>query len=234
MSSPDNVGLPFFLFRFGRFREADVVVRESISEPVSEPARVATPPDDEHLLVQVQSGDREALGILFVRYSRSVLSVGRRILRDRAEAEDLVHDVFLFVLDKSMLFNPHKGSARAWLARVAYHRALDRRKYLMRRYFYDVAAPDEFVPGIEDLWGERGAEGVEFFYWQSFLERALDTLTAEQRTTLELHFFHGLTINEISKKTGKSPVNVRHYYYRGLESLRNQTTANRLAKREQP
>ena len=211
-----------------------MAVSKPVSEPVREQVRAAAPLDDEHLLVRVQSGDREALGILFVRYSRSVLSVGRRILRDRAEAEDLVHDVFLFVLDKSMLFNPHKGSARAWLARVAYHRALDRRKYLMRRFFYDVAAPDEFVPDIEDLWGERGAEGVEFFYWQSFLQRALDTLTAEQRTTLELHFFHGLTINEISEKTGKSPVKVRHYFYRGLESLRSQTAASRLAKRGQP
>jgi RNA polymerase sigma-70 factor (ECF subfamily) len=217
LSSSDHASLPFFLNRFGRFRGAEIAVRQ--------PEAVASPvvsPNDETLLVRVQSGDREALGLLFLRYSRSVLSVGRRILRDRAEAEDLVHDVFIFVLGKSTLFDPAKGSARAWLARVAYHRALDRRKYLVRRYFYDVGDSEQFVPGTEDLLQEGGPEGVEFCYWQSYLQRALKTLTGDQRTTLELHFFQGLTINEISQRIGKSAVNVRHHYYRGLEHLRSQ------------
>jgi RNA polymerase sigma-70 factor (ECF subfamily) len=160
--------------------------------------------------------------------------VGRRILRDRAEAEDLVHDVFLFVLNKSALFDPAKGSARAWLARVAYHRALDRRKYLVRRRFYHVDDPEEFVPRVEDLCNEGRPEEVEFCYWQSYLQRAMETLTDEQRSTLQLHFFEGLTINEISQRLEKSAVNVRHYYYRGLECLRGQMFPAKLTKRAQP
>jgi RNA polymerase sigma-70 factor (ECF subfamily) len=221
LSSSDLVSLPYFLLRFGRFRGAD----KAACEPAA-----STLPDDEALLLRVQLGDREALGFLFLRYSRSVLSVGRRILRDRAEAEDLVHDVFLFVLDKSALFDPRKGSARAWLARVAYHRALDRRKYLLRRYFYDAGDSKEFTPGVEDLWHEDGPMGVEFCYWQSHLQRALETLTSDQRTTLELHFFQGLTIDEISERVGKSAVNVRHHYYRGLERLRSQMFSANLTR----
>ena len=99
LSSSDHASLPSFLLRFGRLRGASIAVCEP---------EASTPPDDETLLLRVQSGDREALGLLFLRYSRSVLSVGRRILRDRAEAEDLVHDVFLFVMDRSELFNPDK------------------------------------------------------------------------------------------------------------------------------
>jgi RNA polymerase sigma-70 factor (ECF subfamily) len=225
LSSSDHAGVPFFLLRFGRLRGAEV----ALCEP-----KAMTLSDDETLLLRVQSGDREALGLLFLRYSRSVLSVGRRILRDRAEAEDLVHDVFLFVLNKSVLFDPTKGSARAWLARVAYHRALDRRKYLVRRYFYDLGDPEEFIPDVEDLLHEGGPEEVEFCYWQSYLQRALETLTEDQRTTLELHFFQGLTINEISERIGKSAINVRHYYYRGLECLRSQMLTTKLTKRVQP
>src|SRR5260370_16322536 len=225
LSSSDHASLPFFLLRFGRLREADIAVGER---------GAAAPADDETLLLGVQSGDREALGLLFLRYSRSVLSVGRRILRDRAEAEDLVHDVFLFVLRKSALFDPAKGSARAWLASVPYHPALDRRKYLVIRYFYDLGDPEEFVPGVEDLLHEGGPEEVEFCYWQSYVQRALETLTDDQRATLELHFFQGLTINEISERIGKSAVNVRHYYYRGLECLRSQMFPAKLTKRAQP
>jgi RNA polymerase sigma-70 factor (ECF subfamily) len=214
LSTSDHAGLPFFLLRFGRSRVADIAVCEP---------EAATLADDETLLLRVQSGDREALGLLFLRYSRSVLSVGRRILRDRAEAEDLVHDVFLFVLDKSALFNPAKGSARVWLARVAYHRALDRRKHLMRRYFYDAGesdGADEVNPLLEPQ--KAGPEEVEVCYWQSYLRHALETLTREQRTTLQLHFFEGLTINEISQRMGRAAGNVRHDYYRGLERLRSQ------------
>ncbi len=225
LSSSDHAGLPFFLLRFGRFRGADIAVCEP---------EAAAPPDDETLLLRVQSGDREALGVLFLRYSRSVLCVGRRILRDRAEAEDLVHDVFLFVLNKSALFDAAKGSARAWLARVAYHRALDRRKYLARRYFYDSGDASESTSRVEELGCESGPEEVGFCYWQSYLQRAWETLTDEQRRTLELHFFEGLTINEISERLGKSAVNVRHYYYRGLERLRSHMFPTMLTKRAQP
>jgi RNA polymerase sigma-70 factor, ECF subfamily len=224
LSSSDHASLPFFLLRFGRFRGADITV--------GEPGATA-PADDETLLLGVQSGDREALGLLFLRYSRSVLSVGKRILRDRPEAEDLVHDVFLFVLNKSALFDPTKGSARAWLARVTYHRALDRRRYLARRYFYDAGDESEPVPSVEDLGYESRPEEVEFCYWQSYFQRAMETLTDEQRRTLELHFFEGLTINEISERLEKSAVNVRHYYYRGLEHLRSHMFS-KLTKRAQP
>jgi RNA polymerase sigma-70 factor, ECF subfamily len=221
LSSFDHAGLPSFRLRFGRFRGADIAV----SEP-----EATIPPDDETLLVRVQAGDREALGLLFLRYSRSVLSVGRRILHDRAEAEDLVHDVFLFVMDRSELFDPAKGSVRVWLARVAYHRALDRRKYLVRRYFYDPGDSSESSCREEEVGFESGQGENEFCYWQSYLQRAWETLTDEQRRTLELHFLDGLTINEISKRLGKSAGNVRHYYYRGLECLRSQMFPAKLTK----
>jgi len=48
--------------------------------------------------------------------------------------------------------------------RVAYHRALDRRKYLVRRYFYDAGDGEEFIPDVEILWQENGPESVEFCY----------------------------------------------------------------------
>ena len=45
----------------------------------------------------VQSGDREPLSLLFDRYSRLVLIVATRILRDPTEAQDLVQEVFLYI-----------------------------------------------------------------------------------------------------------------------------------------
>src|SRR5579864_27385 len=47
----------------------------------------------------------DAMGILFTRYRRLVLSISAKILRDRAEAEDMVHEVFLEIGRKAHLFN---------------------------------------------------------------------------------------------------------------------------------
>lgn len=208
MSSSNAAGFSVFPLRFGGATHEETATAQTSAH--------ATRGDDD-LLLLVQSGDREALGVLFDRYARLVLSVGLRIIKDSAEAEDLVHDVFLFLLGKSNVFDPTKGSARAWLAKVTYHRALDRRKYLVRRCFYDRSNAG---PAMETR-TSNGADCPEFWYWHSHLRHALRNLSEEQRTTLTLHFFEGFTINEISEKLGQSRVNVRNYYYRGLERLRS-------------
>jgi RNA polymerase sigma-70 factor, ECF subfamily len=50
---------------------------------------------NEYLLLQVSGGSKEALSILFQRHARQVFHVARRILRDDAEAEDLLQEFFL-------------------------------------------------------------------------------------------------------------------------------------------
>jgi len=193
--------LPAILFKFGRSRQ---------SAPIA-----AT---DDELLVQVQRGDRDALALLFCCYARPIRALGRRVLHNHEEADELVHEVFLFLLSKAELFDPSCGSARAWLARVSYHRALDRRKWLSRRhYFYDDGY--EVWSDVEELLGPCD---VAISYWRSRLAAAFQYLTDEQRSTLKLHFFEGLTINEITEQTGQSRGQVQHYYYRGLEVLRKQ------------
>src|SRR5258708_33228437 len=70
---------------------------------------------DEVLIARVQKGDREALSSLFRHYAHPIRNVGCRILRDKAEAEDLVQEVFLYIYRKSGLFDSSKRSARSWI-----------------------------------------------------------------------------------------------------------------------
>ena len=73
------------------------------SRVAERPARaipVNTEVSDELLLEQVADGDKEALALLFRRYSRSVRNVAYRILRNEAESDDLVQEVFLFIFRK--------------------------------------------------------------------------------------------------------------------------------------
>jgi RNA polymerase sigma-70 factor, ECF subfamily len=177
---------------------------------------------DELLLARSATGDREALGELFKRYSRLVLTIARRILGDAAEAEDLAQDLFLFLQRKSAIFDSSKSSARSWIVQMTYHRAIERRRYLSARQFYagqnQEGAVDRTV-GIPTTECDYSAEAV---FGRNGLEKVVNALSQDQKETLRLHFFEGYTFAEISMKMDQSLGNVRHHYYRALEKLREQ------------
>jgi len=183
---------------------------------------------DEELVQQVRAGNETALGVLFDRYSRIVRGIGFQALRDRGEAEELVQDVFLYVHQKASLFDPARGTAKVWLIQVAYHKALDRRTYLQRRRFYDGTDIDE----IED--NVKGALDIEREFTSKYvgeqLRKACSELSERQRMTIELFFFQGLTLREISQQLDESYTNVRHHYYRALQKLKACAEAVGLTK----
>ena len=78
-------------------------------------------PADEALLSMVSAGEQHALGLLFRRYARLIRAVGQRLLRDGAEADDLVQEVFLYIHRRSELFDRTKGSARSWICSGRLH-----------------------------------------------------------------------------------------------------------------
>lgn len=182
-------------------------------------ATSATEPDDETLLVRLQSADRDALEHLFHRYHRLMLSIARRVLQNNSEAEDLVQDVFLFLFYKGKTFDPTKGLARSWLVQITYHRAYDRRRYLRARSFYDRGAGNEGKLASA-LPPSSGDNPEEFFAWQSCLRPAFEQLSDDQRKTLVLYFYEGCTIREISEHLGQPFGTVQHHLYRGLDRLR--------------
>jgi len=188
---------------------------------------------DEVLLARVARGDQQALGYLFQRYGRLLRSIAARILKDAAEAEDLVQDLFLFIQRKSGIFDSSKSSARSWIVQMAYHRAIERRRYLATRQFYSHA---EVEGGGHQVVGNPTTESdysAETVFGRNGLEKVLADLSEDQRETLRLHFFEGYTLAEISEKLGQPRGNVRHHYYRGLDRLRKEMLGStvRVAER---
>ncbi|MGC2017968.1 MAG: sigma-70 family RNA polymerase sigma factor [Candidatus Acidiferrales bacterium] len=182
-------------------------------------------PSDESLLNEISIGDREALATLFERYARLTRGVAARILRDTAEAEDLVQDLFLYIQRKCGIFDSSKSSARSWIVQMAYHRALDRRRYLKSREFY--AQPIQ--PNSVQVVGKPTSESdysAEAVFGRNGLEKVVNSLSMDQRETLRLHVFEGYTLLELSEKLGQPLSNVRHHYYRALDKLRKQMFAN--------
>jgi RNA polymerase sigma-70 factor (ECF subfamily) len=183
-------------------------------------------PSDEELMAGLQVKDAKSLDLLFDRYSRLVLGIALRILNDRNEAEDVVQEVFFSLYQKAALYDPAKGGAKGWVVQVAASRALDRRAHLTRRGFYsgtDIESLDDTLVGQTDVEHEVAVR-LDF----SQLRSAFQQLTALQRRTLELFYFEGLELREISELLREPFGNVRHHFYRGLERLRKSPAVKRL------
>lgn len=183
---------------------------------------------DEKLLEQIREGIKEPLALLFRRHARRVRNVIHRILRNESEADDLVQEVFLFIFRKAQLFDSAKGSARSWIVQIAYHRAIDRRRHLISRHFYDridLEDPAAVALGVEIAFYERSLEGM---LGKAALKEMEESLSLDQRETLTLYFFEGYTVEEIAARLGQSVGNVRHHYYRALEKIRGLAFATKL------
>ena len=184
--------------------------------------RPQAPPEvsDESLLLQISTGDKEALAVLFRRYARLVWSVGRRILRNNEEADDLLQDVFLLIHRKAAMFDSSKGTARSLIVHMTYQRAISRLTYLNARHCH---APSEAQKSAEKIAAPSAGlydESFEAYFGKEALRKALEEMSLDQRETLRLYFYEGYTFREIAVQLGQSAGNVKHHYYRGLNKLR--------------
>ena len=171
---------------------------------------------DEEVAKLLQSGDADALTVLFKRHSPLLFGIARRILRNDAEAEDTVQQIFLDVYRSIQQFDAEKGTFKTWLLMFTYQRVFNsRRTQLATRFFDTDPFCGEDLPKLPPA-SERssGAEN------KILAEQILRTLQPHQRRTLELTYYEGLTAEEISARTGESVRVVRHNLYRSLERLR--------------
>lgn len=185
---------------------------------------------DEMLLEQVSQGTREALALLFRRHARTVRNVAHRILRNEAEADDLVQDVFIFIFRWAGRFDASRGTARSWIMQVTYHRAFNRRRDLNTRHFYTSRGLEDSELNVADdrceiLFSQWSLEGM---WGKELAARLREVLSPSQLSTIELYFFEGFTLEEIAERLGQTLGNTCNHYYRGLEKLRRPVFARKL------
>lgn len=182
------------------------------------PKEVSGRSDDE-LCREVAKGNHEAFLVLFDRYWLDVFRLAQSVLRNKAEAEDLVQGLFLEVHTTMLRYDEQRGSFRTLLLRYAYTRAIDHRRHLESRRYYATMQIEELNPQTlaRDV---LLASGLTFEEGTRLIEQGLECLDEKQRAAVTAYFFEGLSVNEIAKKSGESYGNVRHHLYRGLERMR--------------
>jgi RNA polymerase sigma-70 factor (ECF subfamily) len=145
--------------------------------------------DDVELVRGIAAGDRAALAALYDRYAPILLGMAVRIVRDRREAEDLLHDVFLEVWRSARDYDLARGRVRTWLVVRMRSRALDVLKSArVSRRGGDPELLDRLVaePEAGESPDRQRVRGV------------LAELTGEQRQVLELAYFDGQSCSEIA------------------------------------
>jgi RNA polymerase sigma-70 factor (ECF subfamily) len=156
------------------------------------------PPTGDSLLAQrIRSGDREALGELYDRYASVALATALRVVADREQAEDLVHDSFVAVWQKIDRFDPMRGSLRAWLLTVVRNRAIDR----LRAGRASIAIEDADDQSLLQTSPNPTWEAAIARQSASELRNAIESLPSEQRQAVELAYFGGNTYREIAVLT---------------------------------
>jgi len=170
----------------------------------------------EQLLQRLAAGERDALGELFDLHAGLVHGLALRVLRDPAEAEDVVQEVFVQVWRQADRFDPSRGRPEAWLCTIARTRALDR----LRRRSSRREDPAEAAPGLVAT--PAPALGIA-------VRDALATLPFEQRQPLELAYYEGLSQTEISERLGAPLGTIKTRMRTGLLRLRERLAPSETA-----
>ncbi len=146
------------------------------------------------LLKQSARGDETAFADLYDRMSARLFGLVLRVVRDRAQSEEVAQEVFLEIWKTSARFDPARGSALSWMMTIAHRKAVDRvrsAEAATRRdqNYHDTNQVVEHDSTAEAAHSRLDAERVR---------RALTTLTPAQRGAVELAFLGGYTHTEVA------------------------------------
>jgi RNA polymerase sigma-70 factor (ECF subfamily) len=169
--------------------------------------------DLEAALARARDGDKEAFADLYRTFASPLLSYLATRVRRRDDAEDLVAQTFLEAMRDIRRFNGDASGFRAWLFRIAHHRAIDLARQRDRRPEEGLeAAEHEADPVAAD---EEAIGRVE----RARLWKAVEALPDEQRRVLVLRLGSGLSSAEIAAVVGKRPGAVKALQHRALANL---------------
>lgn len=174
-------------------------------------SETATGSEDTALLSRVGQGDESAMETVFRRYSSVVYSVALRILHDSGQAEDVMQEIFLQLWRKPAAFVQGRGPLGAWLVVVTRNRAID----LLRRRKLTDSVDDVVLASPINV-----ADEAERNAMMEKVRGVLANLPPEQRKSLELAYFEGLTHTEIASRTGDPLGTVKTRIRQALITLR--------------
>ncbi|ERJ17428.1 Sigma factor protein [Salinisphaera shabanensis E1L3A] len=164
-------------------------------------------------------GDEQAFQRLYAATSAQLYALLLRILRNPERAQDALQDAYIRVWQKADTYAPERGAPLTWLLSIARYRALD----VLRRKRPEVAMPEEPDMVATLLEDEQSLSPVEENENQQSLDAirvCLKTLQPQQRDSVLLAYYEGLTHQELAERLDAPLGTVKSWIRRGLLRLR--------------
>lgn len=167
-------------------------------------------PSDDILLQRITDGDAEALEQLYASHAAALGAHLQRMLRDGADADDLLQEVFLRVWERADQF-AGSGTARSWLYRIATNLALNHLDAVKRRRQQplDPAPRDDDDGGDSPLpaWFVDEAavapdEAIEKLELRRLVRGVVDSLPPDKRQAVQLVYDGDLDLSEAAQALG--------------------------------
>jgi RNA polymerase sigma-70 factor (ECF subfamily) len=189
----------------------------TLRSPGAPPAAMVALVQEEplELFQQMARGHRPALERLYDRHAHLVYNLAFRVLRNPADAEEVVQEVFLQVWREAVRYDPARGTPQAWLVMLTRTRAIDKLRAARRlgEHRREMAVMEHtLLPppvGADDQVAER-----------QLVQGMLTGLSSAHRQVLELAYYEGLTQTEIAARTGLPLGTVKTRIRMALEHLR--------------
>jgi RNA polymerase sigma-70 factor (ECF subfamily) len=173
----------------------------------------------EELIRQSATGDQQAFARLYDQVAARIHGLVVRILRDRAQSEEVTQEVFLQIWRSAASFDPARGSALSWMMTLAHRRAVDRVRSAQAQSVRD-----------EDYESLRGrpehdptSQEVEDRWQAQTVRAAVTDLGPPHQEAVELAYFQGLTHREVSLALGVPLGTAKTRIRDGLRKLRETT-----------
>ncbi len=179
--------------------------------------------DEKALVERAKNGDRAALATLVNKYSERIYNLVLRILRRKEDAEDVLQETFLTVIEKIDTFDG-RSSFFTWIYRIATNAALMRLRK-KKVVFQELNDDPDFQESVESRvfvdWSQDPSVGVFDGEVRNKLNDAINKLSDIYRGVFVLRDIEGLSIKETSEILNITEENVKIRLRRARQFLRD-------------
>lgn len=176
------------------------------------------------LLSRTSLGDRAAFATLYERTSSHLFAVVLRINRDRSQAEDVLQEVYVNVWRAASSFDAAQSQPLTWLTSIARNRAIDGlRRAQTQPQVQHISTSDDEDSDVYTNLADPASGPLEMLSKASdarALTHCMEGLSAQQRQSVALAFYDGLTHAEVASHLGQPLGTVKSWVRRALSTLK--------------
>lgn len=170
-----------------------------------------------HIWHRFKQGDMQAFQALYQRHVKSLTSYGHRLTSDRQLLEDAIHDLFIDLWRRKEHLNDAEN-IRFYLFRALRNRLSRNGRNNIFEQAEDIDGFLDYLVALSSEQQHIHSEGIDERTQR--VRRAVEGLSERQREVINLRFYHGMSLDEISGLMGLSKQGVSNLLYKSYAVLR--------------